>query len=511
MQSTPTPLNHLPTPGPPTALAGPDATDVEALGERIAELSALLSATEYQLLVLIREFDERVGWAGGGGGGFRSCAHWLNWRTGLALGSAREKVRVARALADLPVISAAMERGELSFSKVRALTRVATVETERDLLAFAQAGTAAHVERLVRAWKRTERAEDPAAEAARHADRHLSLCTAADGMVIVRGRLDPETGAALARALEAAEQVLFDERVSSESPSESPSELKDETSGEEGSTSPGRRDLTAAQRRADAIGRVAEAALEGGLDRGTRGDRYQVVVHVEAPARAGALDEGGETETLGTACGEGESAGKVKGGLAFATIEGVAGTPLDVSAETSRRIACDASRITMTHDPRHQDARIGGRILDVGRRTRAIHPALRRALDHRDRGCRFPGCELAFCDAHHVEHWADGGETKLDNLVLLCRRHHRAVHEGGCSVELDAGGRVRFTDPHGRELPDAPSLPALPQQAASPEAAIALLASLLDEADLEIDPMVSFPSWDGRPLDLCQALDMLMN
>ena len=77
-----------------------------------------------------------------------------------------------------------------------------------------------------------------------------------------------------------------------------------------------------------------------------------------------------------------------------------------------------------------------GSVLDVGRKTRTVPPAIRRALDHRGGGCRFPGCGLRFCDAHHIKHWADGGETRLDQLVLLCRRHHRAVHEEGFRVEM---------------------------------------------------------------------------
>jgi hypothetical protein len=130
--------------------------DVEALGERIAELSAQIQAATYHLLVMIREFDERGGW----GEGFRSCAHWLNWRTGLDLGAAREKVRVARALGGLPLISASMKKGGISYSKVRAMTRVATAANEAELLDFARAGTAGHVERLVRAWRRVDRIEE---------------------------------------------------------------------------------------------------------------------------------------------------------------------------------------------------------------------------------------------------------------------------------------------------------------------------------------------------------------
>jgi hypothetical protein len=180
------------------------SAEVEALGERIAELSAQIQAATYQLLVMIREFDERGGW----GEGFRSCAHWLNWRAGFRLGAAREKVRVARALAELPLISAAMARGEVSFSKVRAMTRVATAANEAELLEFARAGTAAHVERLVRAWRRVDRNEEMAHEERRHASRALTAYVDEDGMVVVRGRLTPEAGAVLLRALDAAGEEL---------------------------------------------------------------------------------------------------------------------------------------------------------------------------------------------------------------------------------------------------------------------------------------------------------------
>ena len=184
-----------------------------------------------------------------------------------------------------------------------------------------------------------------------------------------------------------------------------------------------------------------------------------------------------------------------------------------VSAETSRRIACDASRVLMVHDET-------GRILDVGRKTRTISPALRRALDHRDGGCRFPGCSLTFCDAHHVEHWADGGETRLDNLVLLCRRHHRLVHEEGYSVVLgDDGpgddGSIGFRSADGSEIPHAPALPALAERPISPEAAstllVGLLADLPDGGSIEVNPRDSTPEWNGSRFDLAWALDALMN
>jgi hypothetical protein len=288
-----------------------------------------------------------------------------------------------------------MRRGELSYSKVRALTRVATPENEEELLIFAQAGTACHVEKLVRAWRRVDRCEEIEEAEKRHQHRYARVYTDEDGMVVLRARLEPEVGAVVLRALEAAADVLY----------------RETEKGEEA----GEKEISGEQKRADALGLVAESALAGGLDNGTRGDRYQVVVHVDA-------------EALEDRNGQGQS---------------VLEDGIRVSAETSRRLACDAAKVVMTHDA-------DGSVLDVGRKSRTIPPALRRALVHRDRSCRFPGCSLKFCDAHHIEHWAEGGKTRLDNLLLLCRYHHRLVHEGGCSQMVSRssrglmGGRSRW-------------------------------------------------------------------
>src|SRR5205809_5581648 len=166
------------------------------LGDEIAELSAHLDAATARLLDLIREFDARDGW----NTGFRSCAHWLAWRVGLDLGAARERVRVARALAALPRLAWALACGELSYAKVRALTRVATPETEERLLAVGRAGTACHVERIVRGWRRVDALAE-ARETLRHKSRALHVYEDEDGMVVVRGRLTPEAGAVLKQAL----------------------------------------------------------------------------------------------------------------------------------------------------------------------------------------------------------------------------------------------------------------------------------------------------------------------
>ncbi len=422
------------------------AADLDQLGDEIAELSAHLDAATARLLVLLREFDAQGGWANGA----RSCAEWLSWRVGLDLGAARERVRVARALGGLPQLAAALERGELSYSKVRALTRVATPETEARLLAVGRAGTAAHVERIVRGWRRVDRQVEGREAAARHRGRSLQVYPDEDGMLVVRGRLTPEVGAVLVRALEAAREALYARaRATPEA-------------GVDG-------DLpTHGQQRADALALVAETALGHGLDPGAGSERYQVVVHVDAAALA-------DPEQPGQSALE----------------DGVR-----VSAETSRRLACDATRVVMHHAG-------DGSVLDVGRRTRAIPPALRRALQARDHGCRFPGCGVRHAQGHHLHHWANGGPTRLDNLALLCRRHHGAVHEEGYQVERDADGTLHFRTPNGRPIPEVPAPPGVP---ADP---IWALVTANRARGLAIDARTGCPSWLGERLDLGWATDVL--
>ena len=591
---------HPPTPESPDDSQPEELTTAPAdcrgrlarLGDRIAELSARIQAATYELLVLVREFDERQGWDG-----CLSCAQWLSWRAGLAPGAAREHVRVARALGQLPKLSDAMRRGKISYSKVRAVTRVATPENEDDLLYVCNAGTAAHVERIARAWRRIDRNVEQAEERRRNASRELRTWVDEDGMVVVRGRLTPEVGAVLRRALEAA--CDQDRRSAAAGGDENGEAAAARAGAEEDATdasmdaagekeaadaAPDAPEPTLGQRQADAIGTLAEAALAGGLDRGTAGDRYQVVLHVDAEAladprdvpagtSAGAASEskprtGGHCVSAGTDRGTaseskprtgdrcvpaGTSGGAAPGSEPRAGGDRVpAGTPataraaaggpgaespmraemagragrvrrrrrsgpcpgarptpapgrqtvldeaggIHVSVETARRLACDAATVTMHHGPR-------GEILDVGRRTRTISPALRRALAARDRQCRFPGCGNRRVDAHHIEHWADGGRTALDNLVLLCRRHHRAVHEEGYRVTIDAGGDVRFLRPDGHPLPQAPPAPVWTGPALQPT------NDALAAAGIEIDADTATPSWGGERLDLDWAMHVL--
>jgi hypothetical protein len=395
------------------------------------------------------KFDARGGW----GNGFRSCAHWLSWRVGLEPGAARERVRVVRALGSLPGLAQALARGELSYSKVRALSRVATPETEERLLAVGRAGTAEHVELIVRGWRRMDRKAEAQETTRRHRNRALHVYPDGDGMVMIHGRLEPEIGALVMQALTAAREALYRRRQATDVPAG--------TSVVDGSPEA----PTMEQQQADALALVAETMLHHGIDPGAPGERYQVVVHVDADVLADA-DVPGQS-----------------------VLDGGARVP----AGTSQRLACDANRVVMRHDSE-------GRTIEVGARTRTIPPALRRALQHRDRGCRVPGCGLPFGQGHHIRHWAQGGPTTLSNLAMLCRRHHRAVHEEGYQVERLPDGDLKFRRPDGRPLPEVPATPAVP--AAPCEALRARHAAV------DIHALTAMPGWLGERLDVGRAISV---
>ena len=356
-------------------LTGSDS-DTDPLGDEIALLCAHITAATYRLLCLLKVYDEEERWQG-----FLSCAHWLSWRTGISLGPAREKVRVARCLPSLSRISEAFAKGEISYSKARAMTRIANPENEVELLTFARHGTTAQVERLVREWRRLDQGD--ASQAARAERRGLSVWLTEDGSCELRGRLNPEVGALLLKALEVGEARLY---------------RAERSAGIEHETS-------AAQRRADALGLWLEERVQ---------PQVQLVVHsFEAEEHQKQEEQGRHAPAL------------------LVTEEGSR-----VSAETSSRLACDADVVPI--------ARAGdGSVLDVGRRRRTVGWRLRKALEARDGGCRFPGCESSGrTHAHHITPWAHGGETAMNNLVLLCPFHHRRGPRRGL-----AGGDGRVGSP----------------------------------------------------------------
>jgi 5-methylcytosine-specific restriction endonuclease McrA len=412
----------------------------EVLASRITELAGHLNAANHRWLALVAEFDRREGWSDGL---TQSCAHWLSWRCGLDMGAAREKVRVARALTRLPSVSLAMSEGRLSYSKVRALTRVATPETEGVLLNVALHGTAHHMELLVRKYRRVLEVEELSREERQQARRGLSYQYDEDGAVLVTLRMPAETGTLFLKAIDAAMSELQD--VSAET-SPSPS-----------------------ARRADAAGILAESFLAHGPDALKGGERQQIIVHVDAATLRG----------HSTGCCEFEDGPSI---------------PI----EAARRLSCDASKVEITEDE-------SGDPLDVGRRTRTIPPAMRRALQARDKGCVFPGCtHKRYVDGHHVQHWADGGATKLSNLVLLCRFHHRAVHEGGLRIERCDDGAWRVFRPTGH-LIDAPApgngLP-LTHWMATPTANAA--------RGVVVDERTGATNWRGEKFDCSIAVDAML-
>jgi hypothetical protein len=225
---------------------------------------------------------------------------------------------------------------------------------------------------------------------------------------------------------------------------------------------------TMAQQQADALALIAETALHHGIDPGAPAERYQVVVHVDAPALADP-DQPGQS---------------------------VLEDGAHVSAETSRRLACDASRVVMQHGR-------DGRVVEVAARTRTIPPALRRALHHRDRGCRFPGCGVRFGQGHHIRHWAQGGPTTLSNLAMLCRRHHRTVHEEGYQLDREPGGELRFRRPDGRALPEVPPPLEVPGDP------VGVLRARHEADGLHLHARTAIPGWLGEPLDVGWAIDVL--
>ena len=417
--------------------------DDDALAAAVSTLAAHIHAATYRLLVLIAELDRREVWAAQGA---LSCAHWLSWACGIDTHTAREKVRVARALTGLPLLSEALAKGELGYSKVRALTRIATSENEADLLNIGLHGTAQHVEKFVRLHRRAKRAEETERADAQHENRGLTFWHDDDGTVVLHGRFPPEMGARILSALDAAmaahaaeqpaagwdNEGLAPEDVPAGTPRQDPSPV-------DATTDAGARERAAAHRRedaqvfltdvprgtfirgpsrtvrrADALAWMAERLFESGDAPALAPDRHEIVVHVEAEVLADGRAGRCEIEHR-TA----------------------------IAAETARRLCCDAGIVPVVDGA-------NGEPLSVGRRTRSIPPAVRRALSSRDRGCRFPGCPATYrLHGHHVKHWADGGETSLDNLILLCPTHHRLVHEGGFDVQRLDDGAFRFTNPHG--------------------------------------------------------------
>ena len=378
------------------------------LEEDFAELQRASELVDAERLRRLAEIDRRAAYRRDG---HLSTAGWLASTCKLSWGMARNEVRMARALEDMPVTRRALEDGDLSMSAARVLVDARDADheafrsSEATLVEAARIHSMQDVRRVAAYWRQAaEREAALGGEEKLRERRRLHASVTFMGMVRVDGDLDPETGETLLTALRA---VL---------------DAESRTAATDDTRSP-------AQRRADALGEVCRQWLDLGDRPTVAGERPHVTITVGTDA----LAESGHNDGNGahpSRLSELDHAG-----------------PVD--PELGRRIVCDGSIRRVVLSGRSEP-------LDVGRRTPVVSPALRRAVIVRDRGCRFPGCDRphSWCDAHHVVHWADGGPTSLTNLLLLCRRHHRTIHErGGLSLALE-DGRPVFRRPDGSVMED---------------------------------------------------------
>jgi hypothetical protein len=512
--------------------------DNDSLIAAITRLAGHINTAQHRFLILLAALIERDAW--GDGGAIKSPAHWLNYYCGIDLGAAREKVRVAKSLEQLPQINAAFASGAISYSKVRAMTRSATPQNEAILLNIARHGTAQHVEMLVRKHQRVQRQlycpvqesgqdngqdsgqdngqgnglgqrANRAADAAavQFAGRELHWHYDDDGMLVIRGRLTPEDGALFIKAVDGAFAQLHAPSASSNTvaldaqthdPENASAEMtysdhhhqvQKHVSAETFSESVGVSDQqettadTFPQKRADAFMLLIENCLRhntGDMAPLSPPQHHQMIVHIEKDSL-------------------------MHGTAHHCSIEH---GPF-LSPAAARRLACDTGLLTVLEDGQ-------GNVLNVGRKTRTVSPALRRALTRRDHCCRFPGCtESRFVDAHHIQHWCDGGETRLDNLVLLCRRHHRLVHEQGyeiinhveklCDGDAQQRGHIEFRRPDRQLLPES-LYPQFAEHQAHEESLV--IERQHQHMGLHIDQLTVITQWRGERLDYSMAMDAVL-
>ena len=452
---------------------------IDEMAEELARQAAHITAAEYRWLALLAEFDEIGGWAMGGA---RSCAAWLSWACGVSLPAARERVRVARALPGLPLVSAAFAAGRMSYSKVRAVTRVATPDNEAMLVLYAESATAAQLEKVIRGYRRCQRDEDNLDAHQQFERRSVRWWVDDEGYIRIAARLAPDDGALIVAQMERlAEDSGEDVASAAAPPAQGVSAETAEAGRGDAPVVSDRLDASdpIEARRADALKVMAETAAANGPKACVGGETHLVVVH----ANTNELREDGGRASGYAAADPGTDPG--------VWIEGAG----RVSAETARRLACDAQIVALVEDAL-------GRPLGVGRATAKVPRWLRRALKRRDGGrCQFPGCEATrFVDAHHIKHWADGGPTDLDNLILLCRFHHRLVHEAGYRIAGEAADGFRFVRPDGTTVKRTPS----PRNGDG---------SAIERENrrlcLDITELTGIPNWDGTPPDYSFAIESL--
>jgi hypothetical protein len=406
------------------------------LDDEIGVLAGHLHAATASFVDMATAFDEAQRWAGEG---MRSCAHWLTIATGIDLGNAREMLRVGHALRVLPHIHDAFATGQLSFDKVRALCWVARPDDEALWVELALEASGSQLATICRQFRRSIAVDDPERAALQRAQRRVvSWWLDEDGMLALYATLPPEEGRLVMAAIEAAVR-----RPVPSDPLPSVAAAWDVGSGVvvTGADAVGGTDADVVDPvddpcaeeppdhphgalRADALVRICEQWLHGAASAadGAAGGT-ELVVHVDADTLSG-LDAGGRCH--------------LEGGPA-------------ISVAAARRIGCDATVVTALERD--------GVPLDVGRSRRVVSGRMRRLLQLRDQGCRYPGCTVPAADTegHHVVHWVDGGRTDMANLVSLCRFHHHRHHEDAFRIVAaegagTRGGGFRFETADGRPI-----------------------------------------------------------
>ena len=375
----------------------------DELGDGLLELERASRVIEAERSRRLAEVERRGTWSVDG---HLSMVSWLAATLRSGFGRASQHVKRSRALRQMPVTARAHGEGELSSEAVGLLVdaREAAPEefTESESM-LVEAAVALPVRELRSAIDYWRQLADPAGttdrEQRQHEGRRLHVSPLLSGMVRVDGDLDPESGQTVITAL----RGMQDSWARDGEP--------------DGRTAP--------QRRADALVALCRNWLDRSDRPGVAGEKPHIVVTVDLETLEGRAGRRSDLEDTGR-----------------------------VTPEAARRLACDAGISRIITAGRSEP-------LDMGRKTQVVPAPIRRALVVRDGGCRFPGCgrPQSWCDAHHVVHWADGGETALTNLILLCRPHHRAVHER-YRVELQGNGPV-FTRADGSSLGADRAPPAL--------------------------------------------------
>ncbi|HPH66218.1 MAG TPA: DUF222 domain-containing protein [Kofleriaceae bacterium] len=438
--------------------------ELEALGDQIAEMAAHIDAAMHRLLTAIREFDQANGWYAQGA---LSCAHWLTWRIGWDLRTSRERLRVARKLADLPAIDEELRTGAMSYSQARAISRVATGKNEKLWVEYAKRMPASGLDKLCRAFQSVQGYADGASTTTAAPLRSVTRRTLDHGMVKLELVLTNDEAAIVWAAINAVRDQKSEPRTA-----QTPAEPSVASAGATFIPPPTESPEARSTRRADAFMTIFHDRV-----RGDRPQRTPVEIIITVPH--GSLHGSAEPSDLAT----------------FADGDVMA-------ASTAQRLCCDAGVVIATIDDK-------GQPLSIGRKTRTIPPAIKRALLVRDQTCRFPGCHhRSYVDGHHVAHWTNGGRTALSNLMLLCTAHHRLLHEGNFRVESDGADGWHFYDERNRRVVPQPARVTL--QTAAPQRAHGIDRLRNDNADLAISADTHATMWTGEDIDYGTCIDYLV-